>query len=174
MPGIDSSGQIYIFGDSNCLSGYAVSYDCAWIFQYILRQITLDLTELSWICSEMKLPYDYLSNSRSLKNNHSKTKSKQNISQCNESYLKIGLPYNYTRYETKIKLTEWKVEMESSIEIMYYKVAENLSIGKMIMMATALILLILICIYGYRRQRNRAKRKQIEMIWVKVRHSLFV
>jgi len=132
--------------------------------------------------TNMKLSYDYQNEkANSIFNENDARTSLINetvipTESCinNENFQSAQTEYNYAKYETKVKITQWKSKTDSSIEVMYMKMTESLSIGKITMMATTLVILILICIYGYRRQRHRAERRQIEMVWVKVRHSLFV
>ncbi len=175
-----------MFADSNCLSGYAVAYDCVWTFPYILRydvarcdigrQITLGLTEYTWLNNNMKLSYDYSSSLRS--NQSLEAVSAIQPCKCKEGTAPFRHPetvhYNYSRYETREKIKLWKYRTDTSFEVMYIKMTESLSIGKITTVATTIVVIILICIYSYRRQRRRAERRQIEMVWVKVRHSLFV
>ncbi len=139
----------------------------------------LDLTEYTWLHSKMRLPYDFVSEGRrdvsveeqGLLNTSCRCK---NGSAGLETLQRNVMAYNYSKHETTTKISRWKAESENTIEVMYVKLSERLSVGKLIMMATAFLLLIMVCVYAYRKQRQRAKRRQIEMIWVKVRHSLFV
>ena len=133
----------------------------------------MDLVEYTWLNNNMRLSYDYLSVTRMNKSFDDDTE--EYLCAKDESSLEYEKgKYDYKKYETREKITVWKSRSDISIELMYARMAENLSVGKIVMTATTCVVLILICIYGYRRQRHRAKRRQIEMVWIKVRHSLFV
>ncbi len=144
------------------------------------RQTTLDLIEYTWVNTNMRLSYDYSSPLRAPETapNETAVPTDSCPLQNGGSPLVNSAPqtrkYDYTQYETKEKISQWKAKADSSMEVMYMKMTESLSIGKITMMATTFVVLLMICIYGYRRQRHRAERRQIEMVWVKVRHSLFV
>jgi len=133
----------------------------------------LDLVEYTWLNSNMRLSNDYLTPFRMSQPLFDIDLDYTCDENSSVDFYTAG-KYDYRKYETIEKITLWKTRTDSSIEVMYIKMTENLSIGKIVMTATTCVVIILICIYGYRRQRHHAKRRQMEMVWIKVRHSLFV